>query len=91
MCARVFLCVPARTCVCVNMCVFCVCVCVCVCGCAFVRSTARARLCVVVYCVVFIIPASISAKLKFCIALIDYEATQLGRSSVNYDCRFMTE
>ena len=44
-----------------------------------------------VLCIVFIIPASISAKLKFCIALcIDYEATA-ARSSVScvkYDYRY---
>ena len=57
-----------RACVCACVCV-CVCVRVCVRACAFVRGSAHARMCVVVYYVVFIIPASISAKLKFCIAL----------------------
>ena len=43
-------------------------VCVCVCVCAFVRGSARPPACKLL-CIVFIIPASISAKLKFCIAL----------------------
>ena len=51
---------PARVCVCV-----CMCVCVCVGVHLFVAARARPRL----YCLVFIIPASVSAKLKFCIAL----------------------
>ena len=60
--ARAQVCLRARTCLCV-----CVCVCVLMCVCPWQR--ARARECVVVYCVVFITSASISAKLKFCIAL----------------------
>ena len=60
-----------------------------VCICPWQR--ARAHVYVVVYCVVFIIPASISPKLKFCIALsIDHEATA-ARSSVScvkYDYRY---
>ena len=45
-----------------------VCVCVCVCRCAFVRSTPAC----VLLCIVFIIPVSISARLKFCIAVCIY-------------------
>ena len=66
----VCLCVPVCMCVCAHECVrMCVCVCVCVCVCICSWQHARAHVCVVVYCVVFIIPASISPKLKFCIAL----------------------
>ena len=71
-CARAQVCLRARARVCVCVGGWMggwVCVCVRVCWCAFVRDSARARLCVVVYCVVFIIPVSISAKLKFVIAL----------------------
>ena len=48
----------------------CVCVCVCVCWYKFVCGSAKVSVCVL-WCTVFyfIIPTSISAKLKFCIAL----------------------
>ena len=54
---------PVCVCVCARVCVS-QCFCVCVCACA-VRAPASC----VLLCIVFIIPASISAKLKFCIAL----------------------
>ena len=69
LCACVCVCVPARArvcarahvCVCVCVCA-CVCVCVSMCICPWQR--ARARGCVVVYCVVFLLSPP-----QFCIAL----------------------
>ena len=75
---------PARTCACAH-------VCVCVCVDVHLSVAPRAPACV--FCIVFIFPASISAKLKFCIALciyIDYEATAARSfvSCVKYDYRY---
>ena len=90
-------CVHVCVCECVCMCDVCVCVCVCVYVCVreracvhlSVAARARPRMCCGVLC--FIIPASISAKLKVCIQLgIDFEATQAARNSVScvkYDYR----
>ena len=72
-----FVCAHAHVCVCVDV---------------HLSVAPRAPACVLL-CIVFIIPASINAKLKFCTALciyIDYEATA-ARSSVScvkYDYRY---
>ena len=81
-------------CVCVRARVLkCACLCarahvyVCVCLDVHLSVAARALACVLLRRIVFIIPASISPKLKFCIA---YEATA-ARSSVccvKYDYRY---
>ena len=71
----VCVCVCACTLTCVSLCVchvrMCVCThartCTCVCVLMCICLWQRARPCM--YCLEFIIPASISAKLKFCIAL----------------------
>ena len=76
-CLRAYsrVCVSVCTCVCVfvsacaHVCCVCVCMCVCVLMCICPWQRVPARVCVVVYCVVFIISTSISPKLKFCIAL----------------------
>ena len=93
------LCVCVRVCVCVCVCVCararaltCACLCVpartCMCVCLDVHLSVAARALACVWLrIVFIIPASISPKLKFCIA---YEATA-ARSSVScvkYDYRY---
>ena len=63
-CACMCLCVRARTCACEHTCV-------CVCVDVHLSKELRASTCVLL-CIVFIIPASVSAKLKFCIALCIY-------------------